>query len=98
MGRVRELLLMRLAPLAVLGVLVFSLNLDAQIFGGPARRVQKGPTLPATCVLGDIWFDDNAAVGSQFYLCTVANTWTAGVGGSSGLALQLDNSTIGTET
>lgn len=62
-------------------------NLDAQLFGGPARRLVKGPTLPAACTLGDIWFDDDAAAGSQIYACTATDTWTLVGGGGGGDAL-----------
>jgi len=61
--------------------------LQAQtVTSSTARRVRHAPTLPSTCAVGDIYQDDNATSGSQFYLCETLNTWvavgTAGGGGT----------------
>ncbi len=39
-------------------------------------------TAPATCVVGDVWFDSDATAGQNWYGCTAPNTWTleGGVG------------------
>lgn len=34
-------------------------------------------TAPATCVVGELWFDTDATAGSNLNLCTASNTFTA---------------------
>jgi hypothetical protein len=48
--------------------------------------VKAGTTPPATCTLGDWFFDTDAAPGANILLCTATNTWTqvTGSGGGSG--------------
>jgi hypothetical protein len=41
-------------------------------------------TAPATCVVGEIWFDTDASAGSNLNLCTSTNTFTAVSGGGAG--------------
>jgi len=41
-----------------------------------ARNLRSGTTLPATCRVGDVFFDSDATVGENFYGCTAVNTWT----------------------
>ncbi|HEV2405773.1 MAG TPA: hypothetical protein VGR88_09980 [Ktedonobacterales bacterium] len=41
------------------------------------KPAQTGPALPATCGVGQIFFDTGTAPGSNLYGCTAANTWTA---------------------
>ena len=40
------------------------------------RPVTVGTTLPATCQIGQLFFNTNVAAGSNLYGCTGANTWT----------------------
>lgn len=39
---------------------------------------------PATCGVGDLWFDSNATAGSNVYGCTATDTWTLQSGGGGG--------------
>ncbi len=68
------------------------------IGGGYALIGQSSATLPATCTVGTIWFDNNATAGQNVYGCTATNVWTlqgdgTGAGGvtsisaGSGIAL-----------
>lgn len=41
-------------------------------------------TAPATCTVGEIWFDTDASAGSNLNLCTSSNTFTAVSGGGGG--------------
>jgi hypothetical protein len=41
-------------------------------------------TAPATCEVGDVWFDSDATAGSNLNLCTAANTFTQVTGGGGG--------------
>lgn len=45
-----------------------------------------GITAPATCSVGQTFFDTDAVAGSNWFGCTAANTWTllSGAGGGSG--------------
>jgi hypothetical protein len=50
----------------------------------PART---GTALPATCGVGEVFFQTNALPGQNLYFCTTANAWTqmaAGSGGGNG--------------
>ncbi len=40
------------------------------------RPISVGSTLPATCQLGQLYFNSAAAAGSNLYACTAANIWT----------------------
>jgi hypothetical protein len=55
-----------------------------------------GTSLPATCSVGDAFFDSDATAGQNVYVCTATNTWTLSSGAISGLtasrALQSDGS------
>ena len=42
-----------------------------------------GTTAPATCAVGDCFFDSDATAGSNLFGCTATNTWTAEGGGSA---------------
>lgn len=42
----------------------------------------KGTTAPATCTVGELFYDTDAPAGSNLYACTAANTWTLQAGGS----------------
>jgi hypothetical protein len=43
----------------------------------------RGTEPPATCTVGEVFFDTDAAAGSEWLGCKVTNTWTA-LGGSGG--------------
>jgi hypothetical protein len=43
-----------------------------------------GTTAPATCTVGEQFFDSDAEAGSNLMLCTAANTWTAVTSGGGG--------------
>ncbi len=56
------------------------------------RPVKTGTVLPSTCSVGDLFFQTNAAAGSNLYGCTGANTWTVqSGGGGGGGSLAIDN-------
>ncbi len=38
--------------------------------------IKVGTTAPATCAVGDMFYDSDATVGRNLYACTSANTWT----------------------
>lgn len=48
---------------------------------------KTGTTVPATCIVGDLFFDSDATAGSNLYACTSTNTWTlqSGSGGNSNI-------------
>jgi hypothetical protein len=48
------------------------------------RPVTVGTTLPATCVVGQMFFNSAAAAGQNLYACTSVNTWTQLAGGGNG--------------
>lgn len=43
----------------------------------------QGTTAPATCTIGQMFFDTDSTAGSNLQLCTASNTWTT-VSGSGG--------------
>jgi hypothetical protein len=45
--------------------------------------IKAGTSLPASCVVGDIYVKTNATATNMLYVCTATNTWTAQGGGSS---------------
>lgn len=46
---------------------------------------KSGTTVPATCTVGETFFDTDAAAGQNIYGCTATNTWTLqGDGGGAG--------------
>jgi len=54
--------------------------------------MKVGPSLPGTCVVGDLYFKNDATAGQNQYNCTATNTWTqnlnsGGGGGVSNIAL-----------
>ncbi len=59
-------------------------------FSGAASTIpaRSGSTVPATCKLGEMFFNTSNAPGQNLYLCAPANTWTVLAGGSG--------STVGT--
>ncbi len=61
--------------------------------GGEATSVQGSATLPATCTELDLYQDTNSG-GTEFYVCTAANTWTKTGTGDVLLAGDADGQTI----
>lgn len=47
------------------------------------RPVSVGATLPASCQVGQLYFNSAASAGSNLYACTAADTWTVEAGSSS---------------
>lgn len=51
----------------------------------PGRfNMPNSVTLPATCVVGDMYVDTNATSGARVYLCESTNTWVSQGGGGAG--------------
>lgn len=65
----------------LLALLLLAGAAQAQISNAPALLGQKGTSTPATCQVGQLFFDTNAAAGSNVFGCTSANTWTLMGGG-----------------
>lgn len=57
--------------------------------GGAASTIpaKVGTSAPATCTVGEQFFDSDATAGSNILLCTATNTWTAVSGGGGGIEL-----------
>lgn len=56
-------------------------------FGGGVLQIPNSTSLPASCEVGDVYFDTDATTGQRFYGCESANTWKLqgdGSGGGSG--------------
>jgi hypothetical protein len=49
------------------------------------RPIQTGTALPASCNVGELFFNTGATNGNSIFACTAANTWTPVGGGSLGL-------------
>ena len=47
------------------------------------RPVTVGTSLPATCQVGQLFFNSSATAGANLFGCTAGNTWTLQGGGSS---------------
>lgn len=77
----------------LLALLLLAGAAQAQITNAPALLGQRGTTLPANCRIGELFFDTNAAAGSNVYGCTSTNNWTLQSGGGGG-----DVSVSGTPT
>jgi hypothetical protein len=54
--------------------------------GGATATIpaKVGTTAPATCTVGEQFFDSDATAGSNLLLCTATNTWSAVSGGGGG--------------
>jgi len=48
------------------------------------KPAKSGTLAPATCSVGEVFFDTDATAGENWLLCTSSNTWTAVVGGGGG--------------
>lgn len=69
---------------AFLGNNTFGGTVD--LSGASAVRLKTGTAAPATCTVGDAFFDTDATAGQNIYGCTATNTWTLmgdGGGGAS---------------
>ncbi len=68
------------------------------------RPVTVGPTLPALCQVGQLFFSTSAVPGYNLYGCTASNSWSTLVSGStstpqvtiSPASLSFGNQTVGT--
>jgi hypothetical protein len=47
------------------------------------KTAKTGAVVPATCSLGEIFFNTAAIAGSNIYACTATNTWTVEGGGAA---------------
>ncbi|HEV2446937.1 MAG TPA: hypothetical protein VGS58_13495, partial [Candidatus Sulfopaludibacter sp.] len=56
------------------------------------KPLKTGGSLPATCAVGEVFFNTSAAAGANFYACTAANQWSS-QGGISGQNCWVDSST-----
>lgn len=56
--------------------------------GGATSTIpaKVGTTAPATCTVGEMFFDSDATAGSNILLCTSTDTWTAVSGGGGSVA------------
>ena len=60
---------------------------NADFTGQPYTRPMKtGTSLPATCTVGDMYFNLGAAAGKNLYACTGTNTWTLQAGTNTTIA------------
>jgi len=67
------------------------------------KPAKTGSTLPATCGVGEFFFNSSATAGANLYLCAAANTWTqvqgtGGIAGSSNFRQAFTNVTSVTLT
>jgi hypothetical protein len=74
-----------------LGVLFLAAGLaypaaSATPAGSPnlALLSQVGTALPASCMVGQLFFKSDATAGQNIYMCGSVNTWTQGSGGGGG--------------
>jgi hypothetical protein len=47
------------------------------------KPFKSGALLPATCSVGEAFFNTNSTAGSNLYACTALNTWSLQAGGST---------------
>lgn len=48
------------------------------------KPMKAGTSAPATCAVGELFYDTDATAGQNVYGCTAADTWTLQGGGGSG--------------
>lgn len=60
------------------------------------RPITVGTVLPATCIVGQMFFNSAAPAGQNLYACTTVNNWTqlAGGGGGANPQVSLTASTV----
>lgn len=49
------------------------------------KPLKAGTTAPATCAVGEMFYDTDATAGQNIYGCTATNTWTLESGGGGGV-------------
>jgi hypothetical protein len=92
-----------MAP-GLIGQSITTLNLGTQSKNpdfaalGFTRPITVGTSLPATCLVGQMYFNSSAPAGSNIYACTAANTWTLMGGQALVLPLTVANGGTGTAT
>ena len=62
------------------------------------RPIKTGPALPATCSVGDLFFDTSAGAGVNVFGCVGVNTWAlqSGGGGQGTVTVSTEGTPIGT--
>lgn len=71
---------------ATSGIPKMMANMNGVVYQILPEDVSFGPTLPATCSVGSLFFLTTAVAGSNLYGCTSTNTWTLMSGSGSGIA------------
>jgi hypothetical protein len=73
--------------------LATTIDLGAKVAVTPWRI---GPTAPATCTIGQAFYDTDAPPGQNLMACTAANTWTlqSGGGGGGGHIIQEEGASL----
>lgn len=71
-------------------------NLEGAPFTAPLK---SGAALPATCTLGNMFFETTAPAGANVFGCTSTNTWSLEGGAGTGGTLTIDSggTAVGTE-
>src|SRR5580704_5811544 len=60
--------------------------------GAPyTKPVQTGISLPATCSVGQMFFNSSAPSGQNLYGCTATNVWSLQAGGGSGGSVTIES-------
>jgi hypothetical protein len=68
------------------GAVTLSISDTFDISGSTSTKpVKTGTTAPATCAVGELFFDTDATAGSNVFGCTATNTWTAQGGTTAGI-------------
>src|SRR5437879_4605809 len=62
------------------------------------RPIKTGPALPATCSVGDLFFNTSAGAGVNVFGCVGVNTWAlqSGGGGQGTVTVSTEGTPIGT--
>lgn len=58
------------------------------------KPIKTGTTAPATCTIGEFFFDTDATAGQNTYACTATNTWTLQGGTGGGISGAVTNNLI----
>lgn len=56
----------------------------AQLVDSAPRKIANGPSTPATCSVGQVFFKTGVTAGTNWHLCTSTDTWTQVQGGGGG--------------
>jgi hypothetical protein len=98
------LAVMLLAPVAVYGQTATTINLGTQARNPDfsslpmTRPLTVGGSLPATCVVGQLFFNSTVPAGTNVFGCTATNTWTDIGVATLTMPLSLANGGTGTPT